>query len=129
MVRLDLEALQRVAPYWLIQEIGTGKNATVEAPGRGQQGAQAIMHDVLHVGPVKVKSQAGRKIPSGLVWSGTGGNDQIVPGPRTQPITIRREIEGKHYLRTGGKQGFNRYTVELENAFRNAFDHHPKRST
>lgn len=116
-----------MAPYWLIQEIGTGMSAKVAAGGlgglRGGQGRSGPRA----AGNVRVRSQVGRRIPSGLVWSGNRvGQDQIVPGPAEAPIVIRREIRGKHYLRTGGRAGFRLYEREMDDAFRRAFGHNPR---
>lgn len=121
-VSAQVGRLQRVAPYWLIQEIGTGKSAKIASGGlghlRGGQGRSGPRES----GNVRVRSQAGRRIPSGLVWSGNSvGQDQIVPGPAERPITIRREIRGKHYLRTGGRAGFRRYEASMLNAAEKAF--------
>lgn len=130
LVRLSTEELDAVAAeFWLIQEIGTGKTAQMSRTGDRPSTS------------VSVRPQGGRRIPSGLVWSGVarpaqgldgkraegpGGHDQIVPGPWGQPITIRREIRGKNYIRTGGNRGFRTYDIALEKAFKKAFGHHPK---
>lgn len=118
-VRADIGSLQAVAPYWLVQEVGTERGRSARALRATPDGPEVAF-------VAGVPRQAGRVIPSGLVWSGQTGNDQIVRGPWRQPITIRREIKGKHYLRTGGKQGFAHYERLLEKAFFNAFGHHPK---
>lgn len=118
-VKADTASLQAAAPYWLVQEVGTERGRSAKALRAGPNGPEVAF-------VAGVPRQAGRIIPSGLTWSGNTGNDQIMPGPWRQPITIRREIKGKHYLRTGGKQGFARYERKLEDAFFSAFGHHPK---
>jgi hypothetical protein len=128
-VGVAIGKLQNAAPYWLIQEIGTGNSAQVRTPGAAAQARGGQGRDGPRIkGNVSVKSQAGRRIPSGLVWSGNSpGRDQIIAGPWRQPITIRHEIEGKNYLRTGGRSGFAAYERGLDNAFDNAFKgRHPK---
>lgn len=124
-VSAQIGKLQRVAPYWLVQEIGTGSSAKVATGGLGNlRGGQGRSGPRLS-GNVRVRSQAGRRIPSGLVWSGNRvGQDQIVPGPAERPIVIRQEIRGKHYLRTGGNAGFRLYEAELYQAWARAFGHH-----
>ena len=126
-VGVDVVELQRVAPYWLIQEIGTGMSAKVAHGGLGRLRGGQGRSGPREPGNVKIKSQVGRRIPSGLVWSGSRvGQDQIVPGPQTAPIVIRSEIPGKHYLRTGGNRGFALYERELEQIFFHEFGDHPK---
>ena len=120
-VQADIVSLQAAAPYWLVQEVGTERGRSARALRAGPEGPEVAF-------VAGVPRQAGRVIPSGLVWSGSNPpNDQIVRGPWRQPITIRREITGKHYLRTGGKLGFRHYERVLEKAFFSAFGHHPKR--
>jgi hypothetical protein len=118
--------VDRMAPYYLIQEIGTGQSATILAPPGKPPGS------------VSVKYQTGRRIPMSLYWApgpgataskqmstkdrklpngAVGTNDQLylstqvnanaAAAARKRPMTIRREIKGKHYLRDGGLTGFN----------------------
>ena len=122
--KADTERLSAAAPYWLVQEIGSGASASI-GKVRGGQGRSGPREK----GNITIPKQAGRILPRGLVWSGNNPpNDQIEPrqgrpGPR---ITIRNEIKGKGYMRIGGNAGFALYKLEMEKAFRRAFGHHPK---
>lgn len=127
-VSAQVGKLAKVAPYWLIQEIGTGKSAKVAVGGKGRLRGGQGRDGPREQGNVSVKPQAGRPIPSGLVWGGNNPKtDQIIPGPRRKPIVIKEEIKGKHYLRTGGNAGFAVFHQDLGNDFRSAFGGHPKR--
>lgn len=110
-IGFDLQLLRGAAPYFLIQEIGTGKSATILNPA----------------GTVAVRSQVGRQISANLYWAtGAGANavgartganrDQLYLAAELNAATlaavprrrkrIRREIHGKHYLQAGGRAGF-----------------------
>lgn len=120
-IELDVPRLQAVAPYFLIQEIGTNKTANI-LNGAGSSGP----------GSISVRGQAGRSIAWTLFWaSGAGSNavqattgatgDQLYLAPDININTmvakrrkrIRREIKGKHYLRDGGAAGFSELEVLL----------------
>ena len=122
-VALGVSELEGAAPYWIIQEIGTGKSANINKGSQGT-GTRAPRS-------VSVRRQAGRILPRGLIWSGNNPpKDQVEPrqgrpGPRVG--VIRNEIKGKGYVRIGGNAGFRLYDRELEEAWRGAFGHHPKR--
>lgn len=112
----DTAALQHRAPYFLIQEIGTGRTAQILNPP----------------GTISVRSQRGRPIAINLYWAGGPGAAWTSPGRggaleqlylasdlnmksgvRTRRMRIRREIKGKHYLRDGGAQGFRTLATGL----------------
>lgn len=122
-IEFDVPGINSQAPYWLIQEIGTGQSARITNP----------------TGQVSVRSQRGRHIPMSLYWaSGPGaattrptsgkqrqaggiGFQQLYPisgvtghsGASQRAGTIRREIKGKHYLRDGGREGFDVLRTQL----------------
>lgn len=125
-VNLDLGYLESAAPYWAIQEIGTGHSATIAASVTGK-------------GQVSVPSQRGRRISANLVWAANPGA-QAVPatrGARNDQLFIRsqvlanqvkmrrmrinREIKAKHYLRDGAKTAFNQYRKDLTKAIRQTY--------
>lgn len=102
--------LKKAAPYYLIQEIGTGHSAVISNPK----------------GIISVRSQVGRTIPFNLYWAkGIGGSavnattgatgDQLylaadlnaksLTKVRSRRKRIRREIKGRHYLQAGGVDG------------------------
>lgn len=125
-VSLDRKKLDRATrvrkghPYWMIQEIGTGQSAaykTVDAQGEVKSHSFAI------------KSQVGRRLPRGLQWHEGGGvyvpplasvrthqievfdpsNTTLTEQQRfmrtRHQIQIRREIQGKHYIKRGTSRG------------------------
>lgn len=121
-IRLDVGALEGEAPYWAIQEIGTAQEANILDTN----------------GSVAVRSQYGRTIAMSLYWSDSPGgppgdasrnravNQQLYPVSslptgnaaatamaRRRTGTIRHEIEGKHYIRDGGKEGFSTLRDEI----------------
>lgn len=126
-VQFDLHKLDANAPYWLIQEIGTGETANITSGVAARQ--------VRYGG--SVTSQAGRPISKFLMFapgpgqaptrsrgltkgkrgsSGSTGFDQLyragdldkqaVANFRSGPHRIKREIRGKHYIQIGGNEGF-----------------------
>jgi hypothetical protein len=131
----------RDAPHWIIQEIGTGKRATIQRHdtpnpvGRPRKGASHVR---------TVKSQRGRRISAGLVFA-SGGN-YSAPGARTgenlhwasrvqgvpmrtrqnprgqnAAIRISKEIQGQHFVKKGGQAGFREYRGSVLAAARQAF--------
>lgn len=117
-INFDASGLQKIAPaHWLIQEIGTGKEAQILNPP----------------GNVRTKSQRDRPISAFLFWApgpgasvGKGsknvGQDQLylaqdvnIAGFATHSRNggtahrrgrIRREVKGKHFIKLGGYEGF-----------------------
>lgn len=115
-VDFDTATMRQHAPYFLIQEIGTNRTATISNPP----------------GSVSVRSQIGRTIPFNLYWAnGVGGeasdartgafgqqlylaseiNVQSLKNVKSRRKRIRREIKGRHYLQAGGAEGL-RYLGE-----------------
>jgi hypothetical protein len=142
-VEFDIQEADERVPHWIIQEIGTGERATLfkfneDNPiGRPKKGATYIR---------TVKSQRGRRISGGLVFASGGRytppgarRDQqlhwasqvlgvphrsgTVPFPARQAARIRisREIEGQHFVKKGGEQGFREYRESVLAAARQAF--------
>jgi hypothetical protein len=124
-VQFDLHKLDAAAPYWLIQEIGTGNTANITSGVAGRQ--------VRYGG--HVQSQVGRKISKYLMFapgpgqrptrsggltkgkhgsSGGTGTDQLYTASaldmsqtfHNSAHRIKREIRGKHYIQIGGAEGF-----------------------
>lgn len=117
-IDFDSSGLAAKAEYWLIQEIGTNRTATITNPP----------------GVVTVRSQIGRIIPFNLYWAqGVGGSasdartgasgDQLyyatevnaksLHNVRARRKRIRREIKGRHYLQAGGAEGIQYLGVKL----------------
>jgi hypothetical protein len=111
-IEFDVRKIRAAAPYFIIQEIGTGQSAAILNPK----------------GSVSVKSQYGRLISSRLVWAAGPGGDPVnasrgasrdqlyfardfnadsLKDVRQRRKRIRREIKGKHYLYFGGNEGFD----------------------
>jgi hypothetical protein len=138
-------------PYWIVQEIGTGGNATLRQGGnpnrRGNPGAGASYKR-------KVAKQRGRALPASLAWAdgptaaytapGASTNQQLylrdklkgtgypaqssarTPySPWSQSVRITREIQGKHMVRDGGKSGYLYYRRSVIEAARRAFGGRP----
>ena len=117
-ILLDVQQLRARAPYFLIQEIGTGQSAQILNPP----------------GSISVRSQRGRLIAINLYWASGMGTAPAAPGRggaleqlylaadlnmgraggRTRRMRIRREIKGKHYLRDGGIEGFRELSTGLQ---------------
>lgn len=123
--KFQYEPLESRAPYWLIQEIGTGNTARILDQGRG----------------VAVKSQRGREISPSLSFAdATGsyrqpsasrrGEDQVVTlrQAKNVPIMPRRrtmiqqEIEPKGFVRRGGQVGLSQYRTDLRQLMKQAFN-------
>lgn len=116
LIDFDVANIATKAPYYLIQEIGTGQSAAIVQPP----------------GAISVRSQRGRLINIGLQWAdgpgaaptrpGHGSLQQIYPTAdlnmsksygRLRRIRIRREIRGKHFIRDGGIAGFSDLEANL----------------
>lgn len=131
-MRVDLQTtkLAKAAPYWLIQDVGTGKSATLKSHGRtGAVSARSV----------SIKTQVGRRLPAGLVWTamtGGGRRDQIVPRstagigfeadaqgnyPRYKRIKILEEIKGKRYIQAGSDAGYAQLRGDLDKIFKSEF--------
>lgn len=130
----------REVPHWIIQEVGTGKRATMKEggkpnpKGRPAKGATYVR---------TVRSQVGRRISGGLVFA--SGGQWTPPGARRDQqlywasqvrgvpayrgastrqaaaIRIRREIRGQHFVKKGGQAGFRQYRGSVLTAARSAF--------
>lgn len=142
-VGFDYGKLEDKAPYWIIQEVGTGKSYQMleHLPGDEKP-------SVVDAG--SIKKQQGRLIPGGLAWGDSSGNyhrpqhgrrtDQIHPVAklsiaktevkkargagrtknlrstamlRTPQVQIRKEIKGKHFVKAGGVVGARLYRNQL----------------
>ena len=147
-VGLALQDLNAAAPHWIIQEIGTGQKAVqhvgtrANPTGRPEKGATYVK---------TVRSQVGRRISPGLVWSSSGTHytpsnyvfkhtqnlwlrSQVKGAPvyfnaktrRTAPgIRIGREIEGQHFIQKGGQAGFREYRQSVLTAARSQLRKRP----
>lgn len=144
-VEFDMAEADARAPHWIIQEIGTGKRATIKQGGQANpvgRPAKGSTHTV------SVRSQIGRRLSGGLVFATPGGaytapgagqgqaiywasRVKGVPqwsgrrGARDQAaaIRIRNEIPAKHMVRDGGRTGFRQYRSSVLAAARRAFDY------
>lgn len=135
VVSLDVDKLEAATPthyggrgYWLIQEIGTGREATMRVGGAPRYQRQSM---------VEVRSQIGRLIPNTLAWQSSGGvlsaaqaarygQDQLAAAAAATrragtAVVIGREIQGKHYVRDGGFVGFNQFESNALVAAKQAF--------
>lgn len=116
-VALRIGDLDKAAPHWIIQEIGTGQSANIfRAEEDGPQ-----------VGRVAtVPAQRGRRISSGLAWASqgryvppnaAGGTENLFPrigGSNARgTMTIKREIEGQHFIKKGSEAGFREYQTSV----------------
>lgn len=134
-VAFDQASADAQVPYWIIQEIGTGKSATLKQGGRknprGRPRAGATYVKT-------VRSQRGRLIPSSLVFATSAGGQYSPPGAgggqqlylrsmikgapvRRRAMVITREIEGQHFVQKGGQAGFRQYKPTVLAAARRAF--------
>lgn len=123
-VAFQLGELEARAPYWLIQEIGTGESATILDLGVGRS----------------VKSQRGRLISPTLTWADAQGNFDVARNgvrnqqlmslrdvknvplrPDFEQLRIKQEIEGKHYIREGGRHANAQYRASLLELARRMF--------
>ena len=141
MVELNVRALDRGAPHWIIQEIGTKERATIKMggsknpKGRSKNGSSYVK---------TVRSQKGRRISAGLAFgrspsgkysppSRKTSNQQLYPrqnlkgGGPFRPIFIRKEIEGQHFVQKGAEEGFREYRTSVRAAARAAFAGQPYR--
>jgi len=116
-IQLRLGDLDKAAPHWIIQEIGTGQAANMMAADEnGPRVSRAVT----------VKAQKGRVISSGLAWASQGryvppnsggGTQNLFPriGPSYAKGTmrIRREIQGQHFIQKGADAGFREYQTTV----------------
>lgn len=132
LIMVNAKELDAKSPYWVIQEIGTGKKATISSVNPTGQG-------LARSSKVRtVKSQKGRRIPGSLVFAdgagkwaipGSATNQQLyrrskvrgVPQWQTQRLVIRREIKPAHFVQSGGTKGFRAYRTSVRAAARRAF--------
>ena len=137
-VELDVNTLNKRAPHWIIQEIGTGQRATMTRAG--QRHAQGRMSKADQAKYVRtVKSQRGRKISATLAFGTAPGGTFVPAGAgsgqqlyrrrdltglspfRVRRITIQKEIVGQHFVRDGGREGFRVYRQTVLAAARRTF--------
>lgn len=123
LVQFQLARLEQDAPYWLIQEIGTGESGRIlddsMDDGFVYKGSHRSSGTGGGSGITSVKSQVGREISTYLAWGSASGR---APAPgkqgqlhyyrdvenapfRDRAMVIGEEIQGKHYLRDGGRAG------------------------
>lgn len=143
LINLDLRRLEAAAPYYLINEVGTNQQVTMQwnVPASGGGFTPKSRSET-------IASQKGRQIgyrmgargPQNLLWaSGPGaqgssghggmGSDQIYPRSlllaqnvsHRRRIIINREIRGKHYLKTGAETGMNVYRRGIQKAVRTIY--------
>lgn len=149
-VQFQLGRLEQEAPYWLIQEIGTGQSGRIlddTLSGVSYKGSERSAMQQTKGGSeggsgvVSVQSQRGRVISRYLTWAGASGNYDVNQREKrgTQqlryykdvrnaplkmdldPQRITKEIEGKHYLRDGGRAGLSHMRGNLLSMARNTF--------
>jgi len=141
MVELNVKTLDRQAPHWIIQEIGTNQRATLKMGGsKNPQGRSKSGSSYVKT----IRSQKGRRISAGLAFGSRPSgkytpptrkisNQQLYPrknlkgGGPFRPIFIRKEIEGQHFVRDGAKTGFQEYRTSVRAAARAAFAGQPYR--
>lgn len=126
IVEFDRATLDEEAWYWIVLEIGTGRNAGI--------------WDLTGFDEVSIPSQRGRELPRGFYWGNEGGSPASAPGlhnlfpyakgasytgyasilgPDGMPMRIKREIRGKHFVQEGGLLGLERLTEGLRMGFQN----------
>lgn len=154
-VVFDIAEADKDAPFWIIQEIGTGKSATLRRGGQANpRGRPAVGATYVRTVP----SQTGRAIPGSLVWaSGPSGRysrpgsardqqlylrgriksapqrpglDAFLRKPKTagRAIRITNEIHGQHFVQQGGTKAFREYRVSVLAAAQRAFAGKPRLS-
>jgi hypothetical protein len=137
-VQFQQATLEEAAPYWLIQEIGTGEEAVIRSGSPGERSSLLGAPDMSGLA-VSVKSQKGREISPSLTWAevtGSGAQQQFeydvnLPDKRNQqlmsyrdvmnaplkqdlePMRIGQEIEGKHFIQRGGSIANQEYRASL----------------
>ena len=136
MVAFDTAEADSKAPFWIIQEIGTGQSATLRQGGSANPvGRPAVGATYVRTVP----TQIGRAIPRSLVWAtgpggtyspaGAGSGQQLylrakVKGAPQGPgrsTFIGREIHGQHFVQRGGTEAFREYRSSVLAAARRAF--------
>lgn len=119
-VALKVKDLDKAAPHWIIQEVGTGNTANISRASEAGPVSYRVM---------TIPSQKGRIISSGLVFAAKGryvqpqpggGTDALVPigtfpnaRRRTRPLRIKREIEGQGFVKKGSQEGFREYRTSV----------------
>ena len=125
-VALRMADLNKAAPHWIIQEIGTGQTANIM---RGADGGPETVR------ATTIPSQKGRRISSGLMWATkgrysppnrAGGTENLFPrigpaGNAKNAMVIRREIEGQGFIKKGADTGFREYEQSVLTAARRQF--------
>lgn len=116
-VALRMSDLDKAAPHWIIQEIGTGQTANIyRADESGPQVNRVAT----------VPAQTGRRIASSLAWATqgryvppnrAGGTQNLFPrvgaARANNTMVIRREIEGQHFIKKGADAGFREYRTSV----------------
>lgn len=155
-VEFDVNRADRYAKYWIIQEIGTGKRATIKrGQPRTSRGGQRNPVGRPKAGATyvrTVRSQRGRLISNALAF-GTGPTGAYVPpgsgrgqqlylksklkgvppstprrkGALGNQLVISKEITGQHFVQKGGQEGFREYQTSVLAAARLAFKGRPRR--
>lgn len=138
-VEFDQVTADKDARYWIVQEIGTSQSAVLRRggqalpKGRPAKGASYVK---------TVKSQKGREIKPTLAF-GTGPRgvytafgaatgqqlylrsklkrSPLLPRGPKEGVYIREEIDGEHFVRTGGEAGFLEYRSSVLAAARRTF--------
>lgn len=130
-VEFDINKMQTAAPYWLIQEVGTGQRAVMKRGGaknpRGRP-TKGAAHSV------SIPSQIGRPLPLRyLGWADRPGGRYTPPSRRRdqqlqvlrrlkgerpmfaseQHATIGREIRAKRFVAKGAEEGFRQYKEDV----------------
>jgi hypothetical protein len=138
-VEFDINAADREAPHWIIQEIGTGESATIRRGGaKNPQGRPVRGADYVRT----VRAQRGRAIPASLAF-GTGPRGTytaagdatgqqlylrsklkgapIGPHHARHAVYITKEIAAQHFVKKGAEEGFRQYRASVLAAARRAF--------
>lgn len=124
-VALRIADLDKSAPHWIIQEIGTAQKANLF---RGDEGGTKLGR------VATIPAQRGRVISSGLAWASqgryvppnaAGGTQNLFPrigASRAKgSMTIKREIQGQHFIKKGSEAGFREYRQSVLAAARQQF--------
>lgn len=108
-VALNRKRLDSKVPWWVVQEIGTGRRATIKVGKRSSTGRTGAgggtgntrgrptnaSRGARGSNFIQVESQIGRIIPGHLVWAtGPGGQYTAPGGARNQQLHLRRRVKG-----------------------------------